>query len=249
MDRDVPGNGRFLTTRWSVVLDAGSERPPVARAALEQLCQTYWYPLYAYARRRGEGHPEASDLVQGFFARLLEKQDFGKIDPERGRFRSFLLTAMQHYMSNERARSEARKRGGGERVLSLELGEADSRYQIDPGHDRDAEQVFERNWAVALLGRTLETLEQDYQRRGKAKLFEALKPTLTSAGAEQGFASLAEECGMSEGALRVAGFRLRRSYRECLLAEIASTLGPDQDPKEELGALFAAMERSAPGSG
>lgn len=239
-------DGRFLTTRWSVVLRAGSSDGPDdedAREALERLAESYWFPLYAYVRRRGHDEETARDLTQGFFALLLEREDVAVASPQRGRFRSFLLTAMQHFLVNEAERERALKRGGGATPISIDSGQADSRLSLDPEDPQTPEALFERSWARSVLERTLGRLRLDYGERGKAELFEALKDHLVGAADGTPYAALAKDLGLSEGALKVAVHRMRRSYRAHLRREVADTVDDPADVEDELRRLFEALSR------
>jgi len=227
----------FLTTRWSLVLSAGRGE---SRAALESLCASYWYPLYAFARRKGEPHERAADLVQGFFLVLLERRDLDTLAPERGRFRAFLLAALSHHMSNERDRERAQKRGGG--AIVVDLAQADTRYALEPAHTESPESLFERRWAVEVLARTFERLEREHTDPQKRALFEALKPELQGAS-ESTYADIAARLGSTEGAVKTAAHRLRKRWRELLRAEVAGTLSDPDDVDDELRGLFAALAR------
>ncbi|MBK7874669.1 MAG: sigma-70 family RNA polymerase sigma factor [Planctomycetes bacterium] len=210
------------------------------RAALEDLCRDYWYPLYAYLRRRGLDSERAADVVQGFFARLIEKRDFGELAPERGRFRAFLLAALQHHLSHEREREHAQKRGGGRAHVSIDPRDADSRFQLEARGELSPEGAFERAWALDLLARVLELLRVEYAEDGKAALFERIRPAIQG-GELADVPRLARELGMSEGAVKVAGTRLRRRYGERLRAAIADTVEDPADVEDELRALLAAL--------
>ncbi len=239
------GLAEFMPTRWSLVLAAGAESPGTrasgAQRALSLLCEAYWYPLYAFARRRGQGHAEAEDLVQGFFARVIEKRDLGAADPERGRFRAFLLTAFKHYTANQRKAAAALKRGGGHSPLSLDLADADRRYAHEPSHEETAERVFERSWALAVLGRAMQRMERDHRERGRGALYDVLAPSL--GGEEFDTAAAAEALALSEGAVRVAVHRLRAAYGKALRAEIRETVAQDSEVEGELAALRVALAR------
>lgn len=232
---------KFATTRWSVVLHAGRHDTPNARAALEQLCRTYWYPLYAHVRRRGHDSHQAEDLTQEFFARLLEKQTLGLADPARGRFRSFMLTALDHFLADERDKARALKRGGGAELLSLDLTAAERRYDLEPADGSAPDRAFDRQWAMALLETVLHRLEQEYRHAGKAALFAALKETLTGTRESQPYGELATQLEMNEGAVKVAVHRLRNRYRACLQEEIAHTVSSPEEAGEEMRHLFRAL--------
>jgi RNA polymerase sigma-70 factor (ECF subfamily) len=239
--RDAADSAEFLTTQWSMVLRAAADDGGLARAALAELCQRYWYPLYAYLRRRGVGVEEAEDVMQGFFARLLEKQVLAGISVERGRFRSFLLTALKNYLANERHRAAAEKRGGGRAVLSLDVDSGESRLQLQP-HDNDTpERLFERQWALTLLEVVVQRLEAEHAAAGKSRPFELLKGALTGDTERLPYAEIAQELGTSEEAARQSASRLRKRYRELLRAEVASTVANEQEVDEEIRGLFAIL--------
>jgi RNA polymerase sigma factor (sigma-70 family) len=229
----------FATTRWSLVIAAGGSSLP-ARDALAELCRLYWYPLYAYIRRKGNAHAEAEDLTQEFFARLLERGDLAAVDPARGRFRSFLLAACNHFLSNQRDRDRTLKRGGGRQPLPLDFGAAERRYDAEPGHDQTPERLFERRWTLALLDHVLQRLQQDYEGSRKGALFQRLKGQLAGEAAAS-YAEAAAGLGLTEGAVKVAAHRLRQRYGELLRDEIAQTLDDPAAVDDEIRALFAAL--------
>jgi RNA polymerase sigma factor (sigma-70 family) len=233
--------GSFLTTRWSVVRGAVGSDEPRARAALAELCEAYWKPLYAYARRRGMPREDAADLTQGFFARLLERRDVGGADPTRGRFRAYLLGAFRHHLANEAERERALKRGGGVAPLRLDFDAAEAGLRIEPVDPRTPERAFERDWALAVLARALARVEADYRARGRAPLFEALRGTLVPGGELASYRELGAELGQSEGALKVAAHRLRRAFRAGLRAEIAETVEDEAALEAELSHLIEAL--------
>ena len=237
------GAQRFHTTHWSVVLAAGQARSPDSRRALETLCETYWYPLYAYVRRRGYSADDAQDLTQEFFARLLEKESLRVANRERGKFRSFLLGSLDHFLAKEWRRAGAQKRGGGHVLLSLDIEDAERRYCLEPSHDLTAEKAFERRWALNLLEETLSKLRDEYGRGDKLKLFEHLKPYLGGDKGTVPYRQIAAELGMTEGAVKVAVHRLRRRCRDLLRAEIAQTVAGPEEVDEELRDLFNAVAR------
>jgi len=241
----------FFTTRWSLVAEAGRQRPGAAppaevRAALEVLCRAYWPPLYAFARRGGARPDEAADQVQDFFARLLEKGDLAAADPQRGRFRAWLLTAFRHHAANLRDRDRAQKRGGGRRALSLDApqvdaGEAESRLLPQLADPRTQEAEYERQWALLVLERARERLAAELVRAGKARELDALLPFLTAGDEGLPYAQVAQDLGRSEGAVKVAVHRLRRRYGELLREEVAGTLADPREVADELAALMAAL--------
>jgi RNA polymerase sigma factor (sigma-70 family) len=230
----------FATTRWSLVAAARDPSAPDARQALADLCGLYWYPVYAYVRRREHDHHRALDLTQGFFARLLEKHDLASADRARGRFRSFLLAACQHYLVNQHDHETARKRGGGRAHVPLPFGDAAGRFASEPAHSDTPEKEFDRRWALELLARAVDGLRAEYAESGRAKLFDALKECLTG-GAGVNHAGLAEQLGMTAGAVKVAIHRLRQRYRDRLRALIAETVASPDEVDEEIRDLFAAL--------
>jgi RNA polymerase sigma factor (sigma-70 family) len=231
----------FATTHWSVVLNAGQSDTTQARDALERLCQTYWYPLYGYVRRRGHSVHDAQDLTQAFFARLLEKHWVSDAKQERGRFRTFLLTAMGRFLADEWDKLRAQKRGGGIPPLPLELDSGETRYGNEPADNSNPEQYFERRWALTLLDTVLRRLRGEYEREGKGELFAALHSTLVGDRESQPYAKLAKSLGMQEGAVKVAVHRLRKRYRQLLRDEIAETMAEPGDIDEELRYLVAVL--------
>ena len=232
---------RFASTHWSVVLAAGQRQSSESGEALATLCRVYWYPLYAYARRRLPRPDDARDLTQEFFARLLEKEYLQAADPRRGKFRSFLLTAFKHFLAKERDRAHAQKRGGGRQPAPLDFQAGESRYLLEPADHATPEALYERRWALTLLDETLAQLRQEFTGAGKAKLFECLKETLTGDGPSRPYAQIAAELDMSEQAVKVAVHRLRRRYQELLRAAIAQTVASADEIDDELRDLFAAV--------
>ena len=244
--RVVPVNhisGSFESTRWSLVLAAGEETSVQSKAALGELCARYWYPLYAYVRRRGFRGDEAQDLTQGFFARLLEKEIVRSADRDRGRFRSFLLGAMKNYLSDERDRAQALKRGGGRVTISRDAASDEARYSLEPSHQETPERLFERQWAVTVIELALADLRGQFEQEAKCPLFEAIKGYLTSDPPDGGQAELAAGLGMSPGALRVTIHRLRRRHREALRRQIESTVASPEEVEDEIRQLFGALAR------
>jgi len=234
-------DARFLTTHWSVVLAAGRSDSTRAQNALARLCQTYWYPIYAYVRRRGHSPHDAQDLTQAFFAQLLERHSVANADPNRGRFRSFLLTAVDHFLVHEWQKVRAQKRGGGCQILSLDLALAEQRYDLEPADTASPDKLFDKHWAGALLEEVLNQLEAEYQQARKAELFAALKQTLTGTRESQPYAVLAASLGMNESAVKVAVHRLRKRYRQLLRAEIANIVADPEQAEDELRHLFSAL--------
>lgn len=231
----------FVTTQWSVVLTAAQSDTTRAQEALEKLCRTYWYPLYAYARRRGYSAPDAQDLTQAFFARLLEKRWVEDADRTRGRFRTFLLTAMSRFLAGEWDRMRAQKRGGGVAHVPVQLDAAETRYGVEPVDDRTPEQIYERQWATTLLDNALQALRAEYEREGNGELFAKLNSCLIGARESQPYAELAAQLGMNEGAIKVAVHRLRKRYRKVLREEVAQTLAETEDVEDELRHLISVL--------
>jgi RNA polymerase sigma factor (sigma-70 family) len=231
----------FATTHWTVVLAAGHRSTPQAEHALEELCRTYWYPLYAYVRRHGHSKEDAEDLTQGFFAGFLKRNYLEGLSSERGRFRAFLLAALKHYMANEWDRARREKRGGGLAPLSLDWQDADTRYQIDPPDQLSPDKLYDRAWATTLLEQVIGRLRAGYAAEGRADLFEQLKPFLMTGKGDVPYAELAAGLAVNETAARVTVHRLRKRYRELLRHEIAQTLSDPAQLEEELRALFQAF--------
>ena len=221
-----------------MVLAAGRGDTTRARGALEKLCQTYWYPLYAYARRRGRSPEDAKDLTQELFAKLLEGHSLAHADPGRGRFRSFLLGAMNHCLADDLARSRALKRGSGRPPVPLDLVLAEQQFELGAAGSTAPDVAFDQQWAAALLNEVLNRLESEHGRAGKVELFSALKQTLVGARESQPYGKLAQDLGINEGAVRTAVHRLRKRYRELIRDEIANTVSSPDEVDEEIRYLF-----------
>jgi len=231
----------FVTTHWSVVLAAGHGDTTRACDALAYLCQAYWYPLYAYARRYGCSSHDAQDLTQEFFARLLKGNWVAQADAQRGRFRSFLLSSMKHFMANEWNKSRAQKRGGGVPTVSLNEYSAEHRYQLEPAEKATPETLFEQGWAVTLLAGVLSRLEEEYNRAGKQAWMEAMRPALATDRGSLDYAELAHKLGTAETAARMAVHRLRQRYRQLIRAEVASTVASPEEVEAEMRHLFQVL--------
>jgi RNA polymerase sigma-70 factor (ECF subfamily) len=231
----------FATTHWTVVLAAGKQSTPQSARALEELCRAYWFPLYAYVRRRGHSREDAEDLTQAFFARFLEKNYLAGLSAERGRFRAFLLASLKHFLANEWDKSQRQKRGGGVMPLSLDWQTADSQFQIAATAGPSPDKAFDREWAVALLAKVIERLQTECEAEGRARQFAELKIFLTAGKGTLTHAAAAQALGMDEVAVRVAVHRLRKRYRQLLRDEIAQTLADAADVDEEMRALFGAF--------
>jgi DNA-directed RNA polymerase specialized sigma24 family protein len=238
---ELPRADYFVTTRWTVVLSAGRKSSPQSDRALGELCQTYWYPLYAYVRGRGNTKEDAEDLVQAFFARFLEKNYLEGLSAERGKFRAFLLASFKHFLANEWDKATRQKRGGGAQHLSLDWQEADKRFHLEPVDSASPDRIFDREWALALLERVIGFLKDECDRDGKAQLFEQARGYLMVSAEAIPYPEAAVRLGMDEGAVRVAVHRLRKRYRELLRAEVAQTLTDPQQISEELRSLQAAL--------
>ena len=243
-DNDEPapsGDARFATTQWSVVLLAGGSSSD-ARQALASLCEKYWYPIYAFVRRRTRTADEARDLTQEFFTTLIEKRFVAVARPDRGRFRSYLLGALQHFLANQWDRARAQKRGGGRGLVSLDLASAEARYALEPVDTMTAERLFERQWTLELLGHVLNELAQEAAAAGQADRFQRLKGFLAGRVRDDDFATAAGELGISENAARVAAHRWRRRYRDLLRQAVAETLADPAEIDDEIHRLFAALD-------
>ena len=239
-DEPAPPRGYFATTQWTLVLHAGQGDSTGAREALAQLCQSYWYPLYAYARRRGNSPADAEDLTQGFFARLLERHSLAGVRREKGKFRSLLLAAFNHYLSDEWDRARAQKRGYGQ-VVSLDATLAEERFTREPADPLTPEKLFERKWAMTLLESAVQRLQGEYEAAGKGAWFAALRFGIAGEPGEAAYSDIAKQLGVKEPALRVALHRLRERYRKVLRAEIARTVASEAEVDGEIQHLFAVL--------
>jgi RNA polymerase sigma factor (sigma-70 family) len=243
---DGPGRPKqswFPTTQWTVVVNAGRGGGSGSARALARLCEAYWFPLYSFVRRSGYDAADAEDLTQEFFARLLEKHYLAAADPQRGKFRCFLLASLKHFLANEWNRAHARKRGGPQGVIPIDFRDAEDRYSTQSADTLTPERMFERRWALALLERVLGRLREEMAGEGKTALFERLKGILAGQHDPQSYGEIAEELGTTEGAIKVVVHRLRRRYRELLKAEIAETVAGPDELEDELRQLFIAVGR------
>jgi RNA polymerase sigma-70 factor (ECF subfamily) len=236
----------FATTHWSVVLAAREQETPQAAAAWEQLCRTYWYPLYAYVRRQGHRPPDAEDLLQAFFARFLEKNYLDDVDRSKGRFRSFLLAALNHFLANEWDKARRQKRGGQAQLLSLDSAEAERWYGEELASDLTPEKLYEQRWACVLLEQVMQQLEQDSEAAGKGEYFAALKGFLVGEDRPQSYADLAAKFGVTAAALKMRVQRLRHRYQRLLRAEIAQTVASPEEVEEEIRYLFNVLSDQRP---
>jgi RNA polymerase sigma-70 factor (ECF subfamily) len=234
-------DGSFRTTSWSLILAAASDPTTAARQALSILCQTYWNPVYAFIRRKGYDPDQAQDLTQEFFARLIEKNYLGDADRERGRFRSFLLTAVKHFLANEWDRAQAQKRGAGRFPISIDTAAAEGWYVpavVDPV---TPECLFERRWALSLLDRVLSRLKEDYTAAGKADQFAVMESFLNNDPDGERYEQAADRLGVSSGALRMSVSRMRSKYRALLREEIAETVTTPEEVDEEIRFLLSSL--------
>jgi RNA polymerase sigma-70 factor (ECF subfamily) len=235
------GPAVFATTHWSVVVEAGQNDSPKAYDAMAQLCHTYWYPLYAYVRRKGYAAPDAQDLTQDFFARLLARNYVVGADRRKGKFRSFLLGTLEHFLAKEWRRAHAQKRGAGQTAFSLDEVDAENRYLLEPAHELTPAKIFDRRWATTLLEQAMACLREECRADQKGDLFETVKGILSGESAETSYAEIALSLNMSEGALKVAVHRLRRRYGELVRAEVARTVTNQTDVEQELHYLLAML--------
>jgi RNA polymerase sigma-70 factor (ECF subfamily) len=224
-----------------MVLAAADQSSPDSASALSQLCQTYWYPIYAFIRRQGHAHEPAQDLAQEFFARMLEKRYIDDVGPEKGKFRTFLMVCLKRFLANEWDRATAQKRGGGRAQLPIDFEDARGRYSLEPSHELTAQKIFDRRWALTVLERTISGLAEDFARAGKAGHFDALKVYLLGEAGAPPYADVAKKLATTEGAIKVAVHRLRERYRHRLRQEIAQTVSREQDIDQEIRDLFAAL--------
>ena len=237
------GAGVFATTRWSLVLRAGSGDAPDAAAAMTQLCRDYWYPLYSFVRRRGASIEEAQDLTQGFFLKVIEEAVFAKASAEKGRLRSYLLGALQHFLTQQYRRAQTQKRGGGAAIVSIDEIEAEKRYALEPADLQTPEAQFERSWAFALVERVMARLGEDYTQAGRAQLFEKLQPYLSGKSGMPDYAVLGNEVGLSAATVAVAIHRMRRRCGELLREEIAQTVDSPEEVEAEIAYLRKVLAR------
>jgi RNA polymerase sigma-70 factor (ECF subfamily) len=238
---DAGPPARFATTHWTLIAAAQEPDTPAARQALAALCAAYWDPIYAFIRRQGHDAHDAEDLTQAFFARLLETDFLAAVDRAKGKFRSFLLAACGHFLANEHDRAAAWKRGGRCRVVPLDATAAEARYGAEAASALTPDKLFARRWGLALLDRVLGRLRDDWAARGRAPLFDRLRVCLLGEQAAAPHTRLAEELGLSAGAVRVAAHRLREQFRELLRDEIAHTVESPEQVEDEIRDLFAAL--------
>jgi RNA polymerase sigma factor (sigma-70 family) len=241
IENDQLGQSQFATTRWSMVLAAGHRSSPDADQALQTLCETYWYPLYAYARRRVSEPSNAQDLTQSFFAKLLENDYARQAAPKRGRFRAYLLTAFQHFLSKEWEKANAQKRGGGRLPIRLDFSEGESRWQLETCSQLTADQLYERQWALAVLNCVMDRLAAELKAAGKETHFDLLKEFVIGERGEQTYEEVATKLAITAGAAKMAASRMRRRYRQLLRDEIAQTVAGPDEVDQEIRDLFSSL--------
>lgn len=237
----VRGNTQFTTTHWSVVLTAGRQDSPQATEALERLCRSYWYPLYVYVRRSGFGFEDAQDLTQEFLLHLLERGSMATVAREKGRFRSFLLAALKYFLANERDRRRTQKRGGDLQRIAWDALTAEQRYNLEPVDQSDAHKLYDRRWAMTLLDRVINRMEQEHQTSGKEKLFAQLHDCLLGDPEGAAYEAVAQRLGMSAGAIKTSVHRMRRRFQELIRKEVAQTVATPSEVEDELRYLCSAM--------
>jgi RNA polymerase sigma factor (sigma-70 family) len=240
-DLPIKGGTQFATTHWSVVVAAVEQASPQASDALEKLCHTYWYPLYAFVRRQGNNADVAQDLTQEFFRRLIEKNYLAGVKQEKGKFRTFLLAAMKHFLANERVRDRRIKRGGGRTIISLDDEQAEQRYLLDPETDLSPEKIYEQRWATTIMEKAIASLRENWVQAGKSSQFEALKKFLSTNPSDGDYRAIAQQLNLSPGAVSAAVHRLRRGYGEHVRAEIAQTVTQPADIDDELRYLYSVL--------
>ena len=243
-DTSAPMHGMFATTHWSVVVAASGERESTsAAAALARLCETYWYPLYAYVRRRGRDPHQAQDLTQEFFAQLLQRANSLRADPLRGKFRFYLLGALKHFLADAHDRATAQKRGSGQTMISIDERTAEERYQLEPVDTDDPEKLFERRWALTLLDQAQSRLRSEYAASGKSQTHDQLEPFLSDAESAKSYDEVACKLGLSASATKSAIHRLRRRHRELVREEIAHTVTNANEVEDEIRHLITVVAR------
>jgi RNA polymerase sigma-70 factor (ECF subfamily) len=237
-----PSNEDFKTTHWSLVVSSKEQDSDIRRDSLGELCQAYWYPLFAYLRRKGYAPEAAADYVQGFFVDLIDKDFLDAVSPEKGRFRWFLMSAIKRFVANETEKQSAQKRGGNRKFFSLDVDDAEKRYQLEPVDGWTAEKLFDRRWALAVLQQALETLRSEQEARGKLELYLALQPTLSGIPmTSEQYTEIGDRFGMLAGAVKVAALRLRQKYRDTIRDIVAQTVDESNRVGDELDELLAAL--------
>ena len=242
MTEESPHPHAFPPTQWTMVISAQNDDSGERSRALEQICRTYWHPIYAYARKRSYSPQDAEDITQGFFAHLLQTGGFGNVHERKGKLRTFLLVSVRNFMTNEWAKRKAQKRGGGAQLLSIDLNDAEDHMCLEPTDDLTPEAVFERHWATTMLQTVMGRLQAVFENEGKETQFDALKEFLALGRGERTYAQVAEDLGLSESGVKVAVHRMRKRYRELLLEEISGTLEPGESAEAELRYLFGVFQ-------
>ena len=237
----LPRHAVFDTTHWSVVLQAGEGHSIEGVAALEKLCRTYWFPLYAFIRRKGYPEEDAKDFTQQFFISLLERKDLQNVSARKGRFRTFLLASLNHFLSNERDRASTAKRGGGRKIISLDAVAPEQFQHFAPATDLSPDKLFDQRWAMALLGEAASKLQAEMVAEGKAEQFEQLKIYLTEEPRTGDYATVAQKLNCTTQSVAVAVHRLRQRYRELVRMEVANTVSSPIEVEEEMRHLYAAL--------
>ena len=237
------GKSQFATTHWSMVRAAGAANSPAASSALQELCKIYWYPLYSFVRRQGRDANEAADLTQAFFADLLQREDLKKVDPQLGKFRSFLLAALKNFLINQWNQAKAQKRGGGKTPLSLDFNSADSRYRLEPADAQTPETIYQKQWAQTLLEQTKTILRSEFSRRGKAHQYDKLQDFLAGKNDEATLSTVAAQLSMSEVAVKVSVHRMRRRFGEILREQIQQTVASSEEIDGEIQQLFEILKK------
>lgn len=231
----------FVTTHWSLVLNAAKGDSTTSRDALAELCAVYWYPLYAYVRRLGRSPEDSMDMVQGFFARVLKSEWLKSASPDRGKFRSWLLASLQHHLADERDHAKAKKRGSGDAPVSLDALDGESRYSLEPRESMTPEKLYDRRWALIVLDRVLNRLKKEHESEGKSSQFEVLQQTLPGGSGDRSYAEIAKHLNITEGGVKAAVHRLRERYRIILRDEIARTVVSPDQIDEEIHQLMDAL--------
>lgn len=235
-------NDEFATTQWSIVISSRVQDSTVRHASLTELCEKYWYPLFAFLRRKGHSPDEAADYVQSFFVELIDKDFLKSVEPEKGRFRWFLMSAVKRFVGKQIEKQRAQKRGGDRKIFSVDLANAEQRYQTEPIDGWSAEKLFDRRWAMTVLEEALEILRADHEARGKLELYQQLQPTLAgiTMNADQ-YQAIGETLNLSAGAVKVAALRLRQKYRDAIQGIVAQTVSESDEVDSELDALLTAL--------
>lgn len=241
--KEIRVNDEFKTTHWSLVVSSREKDSTIRRDSLGELCEAYWYPLFAYLRRKGHSPEQAADYVQSFFLELIDKEFLETVSPEKGHFRWFLMSAIQRYVAKQIERQAAQKRGGERQFFSLNVEDAEQRYRLEPDDGWSAEKLFDRRWALAVLEQALERLQADQEKKGKLELYLALQPTLSGIpmNGEQ-YTEIGERFGMLAGAVKVAALRLRQKYRDTIREIVAQTVVKSDDVSDELDELLSALQ-------